>query len=61
MSKFTSFILLHSDGEAMLVNIQDISFIKDGALYLRSCDDGFAVDESLEEINNLIAKELMDE
>lgn len=58
MASFTSFILLHREGEPVLVNIMDISMIKDGVLFLMSIDEGIHIDESLEEVNNLIAKEL---
>lgn len=62
MAKFTSFILLHDgDGDPFLVNINDISFVKDHAIWLRSCDDGFSTMESLQDINNMLVKELSDD
>lgn len=55
---FTSFITIHQDGEPVLVNISDISFVRDNHLYLKSMDEGFVCDESYVELNNKIAEEL---
>jgi hypothetical protein len=57
---FTSFITIHQDNEPVLINIADISFIRDNNLYLRSMETGFACDESFAELNNKIAEELND-
>ena len=55
---FTSFIIVHQDGEPIMVNIMDIAFIKGNNIYLRSMDDGFECDESFEELNDKLCKEL---
>lgn len=55
---FTSFIMVHAEGEPMMINIMDISFVKDNIIYLRSMDDGLVVDEDFETINNKLCEEL---
>lgn len=61
MSRFTSFLLLHdTDNDQFLVNIADLSMIRDNCIYLRSMDDGIYVQESLEEINNMLVEEIND-
>ena len=47
MGRFTSFLLLHdADDEEFLVNIADLSMIRDHCIYLRSIDEGILVKES---------------
>lgn len=58
---FTSFILIHQDGEPLMINILDISFVKGNVVYMRSMDNGLEADESFEEINVKLCKELNNE
>lgn len=55
---FTSFILIHQDGVPLMINIMDISFVKGNVVYMRSMDNGLEADESFEEINAKLCKEL---
>ena len=61
---FTSFIKAHQNGEPMLINIMDISYVSGSDVHLRS-DGGtelcITVDESFDEINNMIADEVSHE
>lgn len=55
---FTSSILIHQDGEPLMINILDISFVKGNTVFLRSMDNGLKADESFEEINTKLCEEL---
>lgn len=55
---FTSFILVHQDGEPMMINIMDISFIKDNLIFLKSMDEGLDCDESFQELNEKLCAEI---
>ena len=55
---FTSFIIIHQDGVPLMINILDISFVKENVVYLRSMDNGLEADESFEEINAKLCEEL---
>lgn len=59
MGRFTSFLLLHdADDEEFLVNIADLSMIRDHIIYLKSIDEGILVKESFQEINNMLVEEI---
>lgn len=58
---FTSFILCHIDGDPIMINISDISYIVDNQIFLRSRQNEetcIAVDESFDIINDKLCKEL---
>lgn len=58
---FTSFILCHVNGEPIMINIQDISYVTDNQIFLRSrCDEDtcIAVDETFDTINDKLCQEL---
>lgn len=57
MGRFTNFLLFHdADDEEFLVNIADLSMIRDHCIYLRSIDEGILVKESFQEINNMLVE-----
>lgn len=60
---FTSFILVHCEGQPIMINILDISYIKDNEIFLRSESHDYSVqcDEGFEELNDKLCKELNDE
>lgn len=61
---FTSFILCHVNDEPIMVNIQDISYVSDNQIFLRSRkeeDVCINVDESFSVINDKLCKELNNE
>lgn len=58
---FTSFILCHVNGEPIMINIQDISYVTDNQIFLRSRqeeDTCIAVDETFDTINDKLCQEL---
>ena len=58
---FTSFILCHVDEEPIMINIQDISYVSDNQIFLRSRQNEetcIAVDESFDVINDKLCQEL---
>lgn len=58
---FTSFILCHIDGEPVMINIMDISYVTGSEIFLRSRSEEdmcLTVDESFDEINDKLCKEL---
>ena len=58
---FTSFILCHINNEPIMINIQDISYVMDNQIFLRSREDEdtcIAVDESFDLINDKLCQEL---
>lgn len=56
---FTSFILVHQDGEPIMLNILDISYVTSCDIFLRSDPDKcISVDESFDVINDKLCKEL---
>lgn len=55
---FTSFILVHQDGEPLLININHITMVQEGFIFTDDLDDGIPVDEDFAAINNMIADEL---
>lgn len=59
---FTSFILVHTpEGDEMMVNIMDISYILDNQIFLRSRkeeDVCIEVAETFEQLNDKLCKEL---
>lgn len=59
---FTSFILVHTpEGDEMMVNIMDISYILDNQIFLRSRteeDVCLQVAETFEQLNDKLCKEL---
>lgn len=62
---FTSFILVHTpEGDEMMVNIMDISYILDNQIFLRSRkeeDVCIEVAETFEQLNDKLCKELSDD
>lgn len=58
---FTSFILCHIDDKPVMINIMDISYVSDNEVFLRSRNEEdvcLIVDESFDEINDKLCKEL---
>jgi len=58
---FTSFILCHIDGEQVMINVMDISYVAGSNVFLRSRgeeDMCLTVDEPFDEINNKLCEEL---
>lgn len=58
---FTSFILCHIDGNPVMINIQDISYVTGNHIFLRSREDEdicITVDESFDLINDKLCQEL---
>jgi hypothetical protein len=58
---FTSFILCNVDGEPIMINIQDISYVSGNQIFLRSRQDEetcITVDESFDVINDKLCQEL---
>lgn len=61
---FTSFILCHIDGDPIMINISDISYITDNQIFLCSRQDEetcLIVDEPFDIINDKLCKELNDD
>lgn len=61
---FTSFILCHIDNEPVMINIMDISYVTGSEVFLRSRSEEdvcLTVDESFDEINSKLCKELNNE
>lgn len=61
---FTSFILCHIDNEPIMINISDISYVIGNQVFLCSRQDEeicITVDESFDEINSKLCKELNNE
>lgn len=62
---FTSFILVHTpEGDEMMINIMDISYILDNQIFLRSRkeeDVCIEVAETFEQLNDKLCKELSDD
>ena len=56
---FTSFILCHINGEPVMINIIDISYVSDNEIVLKSQSGCcLSVDESFTEINEKLCAEL---
>lgn len=58
---FTSFILCHVNGEPIMINIQDISYVTDNQIFLRSRQEEdicITVDETFDTINDKLCQEL---
>lgn len=61
---FTSFILCHIDNEPVMINIMDISYVAESNIFMRSRSEEdvcLTVDESFDEINDKLCKELNSE
>lgn len=60
---FTSFILVHVEGQPIMINILDISYIKGNEIFLRSESHDYSIqcDEDFEELNDKLCKELNNE